>query len=662
MTFLYPSFLWALAALAIPILIHLFNFRRVKRVYFSNTKFLQRVKEVTTAKRRIKHLLILAARLLFLFFLVIAFTQPLIPAREQLAAERSVVLYIDNSQSMSAQMADKSRGLEAALRFAQNIVATFPTDTRYKVITNDFAPFSNTFKTKPEAADLLAEIRLSPLSRAMDEIRNKINQDVTRDKDIFWISDFQKSTLGSVPDKWDSAERLHLVPIKFQTLPNVFVDTASLENPFAASGEKNVLSVRLRNDGAASADDLNIKLTINDVQSGTAQVSVPAKGSSVASFDLASGLRGRNKAMISFTDFPVSFDNEFYLALNFTDKINIIEIKDQKTKTSVETVYGNQQVFNFKSFHVGNVNYNQLNEADLVIVNGLNKVESSLTFALRNYLQERAGSLLIIPGLNIDLQSYQQLTGLSLSNTNISEQTELDKPDFANPFFENIFEEKSTSIAMPKAASIVTWSDRSAILRFKNDQPFLSRFKQGGDLYILSAPLQESNTDFYNHALFVPVFYRIAATSRKEQQRLYYSVQQDFISLRVDSLTNESVKLAGKQEFIPSQRKVNNQLLMDIPKFSIEPGFYHVVAGGDSLSLVAFNLDKKESLLDQYNGNEIKNQMGNGSNITIFEAESEEALSTEIRERYLGKPLWKYAVMLALLFLLAEVLLIRLLK
>ena len=77
---------------------------------------------------------------------------------------------------------------------------------------------------------------------------------------------------------------------------------------------------------------------------------------------------------------------------------------------------------------------------------------------------------------------------------------------------------------------------------------------------------------------------------------------------------------------------------------------------------VAFNLAKAESILDQYSANEIKNQMGNGANITIFEAGSTDAFSDEIKARYLGKPLWKYALMLSLVFLLAEVLLVRFLK
>src|SRR5689334_18408547 len=99
MSFLYPTFLWALLALAIPIIIHLFNFRKTTRIYFSNTRFLKQVKESTTAKRRLKHYLILLSRLLFLSLLVIAFAQPIIPAREQLGSNRNIILYIDNSFS-----------------------------------------------------------------------------------------------------------------------------------------------------------------------------------------------------------------------------------------------------------------------------------------------------------------------------------------------------------------------------------------------------------------------------------------------------------------------------------------------------------------------------------------------------------------------------------
>lgn len=666
MTFLYPSFLWALFALLIPIIIHLFNFRRTTRIFFSNNRFLKHVKEVTTAKRRLKHYLILASRLLFLLFLILAFAQPVIPARDQLDAERNIAIYLDNSQSMTAQMPDNTPALDAALNFARGIVDLFPADTRYRILTNDFAPFSNTFKTKTEALDILAQVRTSPVSRSMEEIKNRLeDQSSDRGREYFWISDFQKSTTGSIPNTWDSASRWHLVPITFASAPNVFVDSAYLENPFAAGGEKNVLSIIVRNDGEEEVTQLNLRLSINDIQAGTAAVDIPPGGMTETNFDLTTGLSGFNRAVVSFNDFPVSFDNEFYLALNFANKISIIEIKPGPAVTPVERVFGNRQVFNFRSFSVANFNYSLLDQADLVVVNGIDRNDAALNLALRNYLNG-SGTLLVIPGEKPDAQSLQQLTGnpaVTTASGNTTSQ-DLDRPDYNNPFFENVFEERSPSMAMPRAAQVWRWGqDRSAILRFKNDEPFLSRVEQDGRLYLLATPLQDAYTDFHNHALFVPVMYRIASSSRKNDVELYHTLEENFITLKVDSLLNdEPLRLKGAQEVVPAQRRVNEQVFLEIPKFSISQGFYHVLAERDTVGLIAFNLDEAESLLDQFSGEEISAQMGDGSNISIFEATTADAFSNEIKERYLGKPLWKYALMLALLFLLAEVLLIRFLK
>ena len=79
MNFLYPVFLFALFSLAIPIIIHLFNFRKYKKVYFTNVRFLKELKHESESKSKLKNYLILAARLLTLTCLVLAFAQPFIP-------------------------------------------------------------------------------------------------------------------------------------------------------------------------------------------------------------------------------------------------------------------------------------------------------------------------------------------------------------------------------------------------------------------------------------------------------------------------------------------------------------------------------------------------------------------------------------------------------
>jgi len=126
---------------------------------------------------------------------------------------------------------------------------------------------------------------------------------------------------------------------------------------------------------------------------------------------------------------------------------------------------------------VANFNYSLLDQADLVVVNGIDRSDAALNLSLRNYIHS-SGTLLLIPGTSPDAQSVQQLTGnpmvtVTQGNPNLQD---LDRPDYNNPFFENVFEERSVSMAMPRAAPVLRWRhDRSAILRFKNDEPFLSR-------------------------------------------------------------------------------------------------------------------------------------------------------------------------------------------
>ena len=99
MNFVYPDFLFALFALAIPIIIHLFNFKKFKRVEFSNVAFLKEIKQESKSKSRLKEWLILFSRLLAITFLVLAFAQPYIPVSEKqtISGDKAVSIYIDNS-------------------------------------------------------------------------------------------------------------------------------------------------------------------------------------------------------------------------------------------------------------------------------------------------------------------------------------------------------------------------------------------------------------------------------------------------------------------------------------------------------------------------------------------------------------------------------------
>lgn len=655
MIFQYPSFLWALSALAIPFIIHLFNFRKTTRIYFSNIRFLKQVKQETTQKRKLKQFLVLASRLLFLFFLVMAFTQPFLPATDQLSNQQNVSIYLDNSMSMLAPVEEKTRALDAGVQAVQAIVDIFPPDVKYQVITNDFAPFSNVLKSRSEVSDFLSQTRLSPISRSAEEITNRLLKNTSS---VFWISDLQRSTFGSLP-KIDTSLQLKLVPIKHQALSNVFVDTVYLENPLRVGGDKNAIIVGLRNAGTRSVEGLVTKLTINGVQASAATIDVEANSTRRLSFDIATTTNQINKAAISFSDYPVSFDNEFYFTLNHTNKIRIVEIKNTKEVTYVEQVYGNKELFSFSSFQASNFNYSLLNTADLLVINQLDKIEESMVAALTTLNSNT--TILLIPGMKPDLVSYKQLLGLPVTLNAEEKLLLLEIPDYRNPFFQNVFEDKTSAMAMPGATKLLDWGkDRSALLQLKDGRPFLSKINS---IYVLACPMSKNVTDFFNHALFVPVMYRLAAMGNYGVQKAYYSLSSTVLSIKADSLVgDEPIQMIGKQTVIPMQRRLGDRVILEVPRYQLEKGFYTVVHKKDTLDIVAFNLDKAESILENFSPEEAKAQFGGGNSITIFNSRNAADFRNEIKERYLGTPLWKYALVVALLFLLVEVLLLRFLK
>jgi len=657
MSFVYPSFLWALSVLSIPIIIHLFNFRRTTRILFSNTRLLRQVREETTKKRKLKQYLVLASRLLFLLFLVMAFAQPFLPAAEQLSAGNSKVIYLDNTYSMTLPVEDKLRALDAAVNFTREITEVFPPDMRYRLMTNDFAPFSNSYKPKAEIQDLLAQMRLSPVSRTADEITNRLG---TLNDEVFWISDFQKSTWGGENFSFDSVRQWHLVPVVAGGTSNVFVDSLYLDNPFMVRGEKNTIRVRLRNQGPRRMEGLVVKLALNGIQAATASVTLEPNSSNDISFDVTAGLQGLNSCVVSFNDFPAAFDNEFFFTLNFSRTIRVMEIKPDREITNVEKVFGNKQLFQFKSYQASNVDYSQVLTSDLVVINGVNKLDAALGATLASF-RTAGGTILLVPGIQADVNSYSTALALPPLRWLAGEsREELDRPDYNNPLFENIFEERSVQMAMPAARRKLDWGqDRTAVLRFRDGSPFLSQF---GKLFVLASPLAKDMTDFYNHALFVPVMYRIAAAGVKNESRLYYFLADNIVTVLADSLYGEEpVRLAGEQEIVPPQRKDVDKVVMELPKFSMMAGFYQVMFRLDTLDRIAFNLSREESFLECFDAAELRQRFENRF-VSVFESKSPSSFANDIRDRYLGTPLWKHALVLALLFLLAEVLLIRFLK
>jgi hypothetical protein len=174
MSFTYPAFLFALSAIAIPIIIHLFNFRKFKTVYFSNVRFLKEIKQETQAKSKLKHLLVLAARILAISFLVFAFAQPFIPVENKkiIIGNKAISIFVDNSFSMDA-INKSGTLLDEAKKRALEIVSAYKSTDRFQLLTNDFENKHQRLVNKDEFSELLDEIKVSPANHTISEIATR---------------------------------------------------------------------------------------------------------------------------------------------------------------------------------------------------------------------------------------------------------------------------------------------------------------------------------------------------------------------------------------------------------------------------------------------------------------------------------------------------------
>ncbi len=691
MQFLHPGLLWGLLALTVPIIIHLFNFRRTKKIFFTNVAFLKKVETETSSFRKLKQWLILLSRLLFIAALVLAFTQPFIPAQNGGSSNETAKgingLYLDNSLSMS-NTTDNKRFIDLAVIKIDELLSLFKNQQNIQLTSNDFSGEDQFANSATKVRDRLTDLRFSSKARTLNAIYRRQSSMAEKEtsgsgNNFFWFSDFQKSTVGDLSSlKMDSTDQVYLVPVQGEVSQNVFVDSVWLSSPFLREMQNAVLYVKVFNSGNQPIEKMSLKLNIDGVQTSTSSVSVLANGYSTASFNFTVRDKGVHKGSISFDDQPITFDNEQFFVLNVSPPVNILHLYEEKSSSDYLTkLYASDSLFNFTQFSARNFNLSRLDAANLVILEGVRIIEPSMVEALKSFIKD-GGSVFLIPGLNTDIKTYQNLLGdagissLSTNSDSLAPENriELNVPDRSQPFFDDVFEQSISKgiLNLPSAQAVWTWSGiGEKLLTQKNGKTFLTKASSGnGKVYLLAAPLDKKYGNFAEHALFVPTFFKVAAMSMKPQ-KLAYDFNEGTLSIpyanapknAIYSLKNEDV------EILPIQRVRNNNLLLELPSSAdlsdnqeLESGFYDLQIDGKTQAVLGLNHDSKESRMGNYSPEELRSFFGNRPNVTVFESIQDNDFIDSFAEQNFGKQLWKYFLYAALAFLLIEVLLVRFMK
>ena len=206
------------------------------------------------------------------------------------------------------------------------------------------------------------------------------------------------------------------------------------------------------------------------------------------------------------------------------------------------------------------------------------------------------------------------------------------------------------------------------ILKLQNGQHFLCLLKTGkGKCYLCSVPLEDTWSNFPRHTLFVPAIYRIILLSEFSPTLYHFVGSNDPIEILNDTVPAKEVykirKNGSNYEFIPETRSSGGNLLLYPHDQVKDAGHYNILESGQVLQGIAFNYNRQESELACYSASELRNGLKQSGikNFAVIQAQKK-PLTQEIIEISQGTPLWKIFIILALLFIAAEIALVRLMK
>lgn len=670
MQFLHPSFLWALSALAIPLIIHLFNFRRFKTVYFSNVKFLKEVKEETASRSRLKHLLVLAARLLALAFLVFAFAQPFIPnSKAPLnTGKKFISIYIDNSFSMNAVSGGKSL-LDKAKQAAVEIVKNFSADDEFQLLTNDFEGKHQRLVGKESFISMVDEVEPSPAVRDLSEItvrqRDALSRGNSRNKAAYLLSDFQRN-LGTF--QVDSEMNYYLIPLAADAQANVYIDTCWFSEPVQLVNQSLRLVVKVSNSGEKDIENSRLVFKLNEQTKAMSELNIAAGSFVLDTISFVTTQAGWNKAELSVPDYPITYDDNYYLAFNVVQTVRVLSVEDSRPNRFLEALFKEQAEFEYTTLSTAAFEPDILKGNQLVVLDNLTTIPSGMAAALNAYIAE-GGAVVVFPGEKCEIGSYNRfLNNLGANSiTGLSEQEQdMSGINLQQNIFKDVFEKVPENMNLPHVKKYYTLSrsatsSEESILTLKDGNSFLSLYPfQKGSLYMFAVPLSKDFSELPVHAIFVPLLYKMAVLNIHSDRIAYFIGDKTRIEVKAINVSGEPVyKVKGENvEFIPEQFAVGNKILLGLNEQVRRAGFYKVSLENTELNeTLALNFDRKESDLRFFTAAELKEKYPQ-KNVNVVNGANAE-VATVVKELDRGIPLWKWCIILTLIFLALEIALLR---
>jgi Aerotolerance regulator N-terminal len=679
MKWVYPEFLFALAVILIPLLIHLFHFKRYKTVFFSSLTFLKSVEQNQKNTRKLKYWLIFTARALTFSFLVFAFAQPFIPLKEESnkTGVNVIGIYIDNSFSMTrigvtGELFSQSREL------AKSIVQDAPRTAQFVLLTNELSGSEKQTLTKAQFLEKIEKIKPTSLVRKAADVTNWWEQWLVDNKSndlriassqLIYLSDFQKSTTGTLPKYKDWETMLYPVKLEPVNNGNLYIDSIWFATPVQKKEAKQTLYVRLRNEGETAVNTVDVNIRIGKIDRDVF-ADIPSNGSDTVELSYFNNELGKIQGSVKVNDRQMNMDDSYFFSYDVRKQSNVLIIDGESAVSNINVVYGLDDFYKTTAVQQNQLTESQLQDKDLVVINGCNQISANTTDLLLEFAND-GGSLLLFPGANTSVGGWNGLLSrLKLPGFNQLQENGLTvrKINTKDPFFDGVFERKPEQLNLPAVKKAYRLQSNSAsesidLLTFQSGNSFFVRGTGKYNVYLSATSLDQTYSSFTSNQLFSTLLLRIGELSQR--QAPYFLIIGEDGSYPIGQPRNaeQAVHLKkGTIDFIPTVFKKRQTNFISVQGLEavrqLESGNYSVISGGEKLGALSINYNRSESRIQSLNESEIMSTFENAG-IKTMDVRSTSGW-TGASFLQLDQPItyWKWCVIFALFFLLTEMIIV----
>jgi len=614
MIFLKPVILWGLALLAVPVIIHLFSFRKYRTFYFSSLRFIREIKSEQRRKSQLKDWLLLLTRMLLITFLVIGFARPVISDRGDSIVKEAqplVIFVIDVSPSMSITT-DGQSPLLLAKKQCRNLAAGFPPSIKYMLCTNNSKLADLSLLNRDQLYAHLERLAVSPLSMEMGTTLSLVNKRMQHESlssaDIFIASDFQNGSLSGKP-VLPSRCKIHLIRIPGHEINNISLDSCWFSSPvYSAPGDQD-LYASVTNHSDKTIEELPVRLVLNDTLTSLTNITLPPKSTGKALIRFKTNGSGWIRGKLEISDYPVTYDNQLFFSFKAHTQWQILQLYDNHANPYITGSLNIDPFFELTSFQTDAFPQSSFNRYDMVILSGLSKIPSQLQQLVSNYLDHH-GTIWLVPAKNTDIGQLNLFTDRwklpPIIYYNTSTTGSKIPPERTN-WLSKVILNPESNLQMPRFQHHFLIRTReipySDLLVTNLGDPLITRYKAGNGVLIFNYfPLEKEVTDLVEHPVFIPLLYDMVTHIQRNET--IYQVLSSMNTL----ILQDSRKNNGQLLTVTHKETGYSNILNPIPGITPGqihinwsgvpgPGFYPVSSAEDTLAILAFNTTRKESLI-----------------------------------------------------------------